>query len=183
MHGRKNGISQLVRRGLLFAAPLQGRASDGPTDHRRFQLRIFGLMAPQSFQQKFTENGLHPGFDYGLKLPLVFLTAGGNFRQEISGGEDQLPQACFARPLASRHAGVNQRAESFANHRLQQRELVGEVIVKSGSVKGGALGDVLHRNEIKGLFREQVLEGLKKHLPRATNARVYFGRIKSHTQK
>src|SRR3977135_1222140 len=117
-------------------------------------------MALQSFQQQFTKNGLHPGFDDGLELPLMFLAAGGNLGQKIEGGEDPLPQACFARPFASRHPGVDQRAESFADYRLEQREFVGEVIVKGSSIERGSLSKILHRNLVKGLFGQELLKSL-----------------------
>jgi hypothetical protein len=99
----------------------------------------------------------------------MFLATGGNLGEKVAGCQDQLPQAVLARPLASRHARFDQHAESFAHHGLQERKFIGEMIVERSPVQRGPLGDILHRNQVEGLFGQQILERLKKHLPCPAN--------------
>jgi hypothetical protein len=184
MDCRKDRIRQLVRRGLPFMTPLQGRPRDSPTDHCGLQLGAINPAISQPFQQKLADAGLYLGFDHWFKLPLMFLATRGDLGQEIAGREDQLPQSRCAGPFAPRHASSDECLDSFAHHGFQQGEFIGEMIVKGGPVKRGAFGDVLHRDKVESLFRQKVLQSLKKHLSRTADARIDLRwRLDGHATK
>jgi hypothetical protein len=183
LNGWQDGIRQLVRRGFLFMTPLQCCPGYGPADHGRLQLGAIDSAISQPLQQKLTDGGLYLGLNHGFKLPLMFLTAGGNLRQEVAGREDQLPQSRLTDPFVARHPSGDEFPDSCVGHGFQQGKFIGEMIVKSGPVKRGTFGNVLHRDKVEGLFREQALKGLKKHLPGASDARIDLHWLDGHAEK
>jgi len=110
--------------------PLQGCPGYCPAAHGCFQLGAVDSAISQPLQQELTNGGLDLGFDHGFKLPLMFLTAGGNLRQEVAGREDQLPQSRFTGPFFARHPDGDELPDSCAGHGFQQGKLIGEMIVK-----------------------------------------------------
>ncbi len=67
---------------------MQSRAGDGPAHHGGFEFGELRLVLAQSFLEELAKDGLHAGFNKGLKLPLVLLASRRRFGQKVARGQN-----------------------------------------------------------------------------------------------
>ena len=94
--------------------------------------------------------------------------------QVVAGCQDDCAYRRRAAPVIPDIPFVEQHVEATGNHGFQQRIFVGVVIVESGAIDSGGLGDVLHSDLVEALILHEVTQSTLKELPRSSDSWISY---------